>query len=551
MKNSSSPEQTGAAEDVDELMPAKPWCDHAGSAISPLEETDIAAVHGVFDAQNFSLLLSRDKEIGRYDNSTCRKTGKGKSIPKRQRPTEVNTVLAFAGGDNRIEIPTAPTKNPKSETMTSTLDDAELLKDLRGLGKPLLFDGNDTDVSFFTVSEDDSILLLRMDDVVDTGPDEHHRAIGEIANQMNQHIEVPQIQYTDKVADKSVAVQRQVSPRTTETTAPEYIGAVAGKYQWDDRPGGDADKDVQGEAIAKYCWSEGKTAVSIFLELDGLDDVTEDASKAESGKTNVSLTIASVASKQRIFTLTGLAHEITGVKVVQKKGKQTVSLMRAKREEKTWHKLLDDASTKEAVAEDTASSNTDITSRVSQTTLSDFSKNMGEPSPKENEEEIDDQTRSMDSHEIQCEKEYGIDLRADTGTLFFPGKIVMEQHSLTHFPNQPWSKETKSSGFEESAGELTNDRDSAKMPGMWITNTISGRRSTLMELASATPLNESKFSGRPQSQQVLSTRLVPRESTRVQMTTRCKPTLSRKETLGAGRRRLGKSRKQHDQHELE
>ena len=52
------------------------------------------------------------------------------------------------------------------------------------------------------------------------------------------------------------AVQRQVSPRTTKTKALEYIGAVAGKYQWDDRPGGDADKDVQGEAITKYCWSE-------------------------------------------------------------------------------------------------------------------------------------------------------------------------------------------------------------------------------------------------------------------------------------------------------
>ena len=102
VKNSSSPEQTGAAgkprntqmlEDVDELMPAKPWCDHAESAISPLEETDISAVHSVFDAQNFSLLLSRDEEIevlrsppswnscgGAYDNSTDRKTGKGKSI---------------------------------------------------------------------------------------------------------------------------------------------------------------------------------------------------------------------------------------------------------------------------------------------------------------------------------------------------------------------------------------------------------------------------------------------------------------------------------------
>ena len=145
VQNSSSPEQTGAAgkprftmlEDVDELMPAKPWCDHAESAILPLEETDIAAVHSVFGAQNFSLLLSREEmEVlrslsrwnpggGAYDNSANRNTGKGKDIPTRQRPTEVNTVLTLAGGDSRIEIPTAPTKNPKSGTTTPTLDDAE------------------------------------------------------------------------------------------------------------------------------------------------------------------------------------------------------------------------------------------------------------------------------------------------------------------------------------------------------------------------------------------------------------------------------------------
>ena len=96
---------------------------------------------------------------------------------------------------------------------------------------------------------------------------------------------------------------------------------------------------------------------------------------------------------------------------------------------------------------------------VCQTTLSDFSKNLEEPSPTENEEEIDDQTRSMISPEIQCEKENKSDLRADTGTLFLPDKIAMEPHSLTHFPRQPWSKKTKSSGFEESVGDLANDQD--------------------------------------------------------------------------------------------
>ena len=35
------------------------------------------------------------------------------------------------------------------------------------------------------------------------------------------------------------------------------------------------------KAITKYSWSEGKNAVNIYLELDGLDDVTDDAFKAE------------------------------------------------------------------------------------------------------------------------------------------------------------------------------------------------------------------------------------------------------------------------------
>ena len=98
---------------------------------------------------------------------------------------------------------------------------------------------------------------------------EHHRAIREMDKQV-----MPQIQYTDKVAYESVVVQRQVSPRTSET-----------------KP-------------------------RIFK-----------------------LTVNTC--KQRIFKLTDLAQEIIGVKGAQK----------------TCAKLLDDASTKEAVADDTANSN--------------------------------------------------------------------------------------------------------------------------------------------------------------------------------------------------
>ena len=75
-------------------------------------------------------------------------------------------------------------------------------------------------------------------------------------NHVNQHIEIPQIQHTDKVADDSIVIQRQISPKTTVTKAPEH--------QHYDRSSGDEDRDVQGEAITKYSWSEGKNTVNIL-----------------------------------------------------------------------------------------------------------------------------------------------------------------------------------------------------------------------------------------------------------------------------------------------
>ena len=40
----------------------------------------------------------------------------------------------------------------------------------------------------------------------------------------------------------------------------------------------------KAKPIPKYCWSEGKNTVSVYLELDGLDDVADDAFKVEFDK---------------------------------------------------------------------------------------------------------------------------------------------------------------------------------------------------------------------------------------------------------------------------
>ncbi|CAE7191440.1 pgk-1, partial [Symbiodinium sp. CCMP2456] len=124
---------------------------------------------------------------------------------------------------------------------------------------------------------------------------------------------------------------------------PKWEGTVTGKYQWDDskKKNTDADKDMgsAGDAITKYSWGDGKKQVSIYIELDGLDDCTEDMFQASSGEKDVSLTIAKVAGRRRTFSLKDLAHEIDGVKVNHKKGKGMVVLKLTKKEEQPWFKL--------------------------------------------------------------------------------------------------------------------------------------------------------------------------------------------------------------------
>jgi len=124
-----------------------------------------------------------------------------------------------------------------------------------------------------------------------------------------------------------------------------YEGAAAGKYNWDaPAKGVDADKDMQGEAINKYSWSDGKKQVSIYIELEGLDDVADDAIQSESGANEVSLTIAGIKGAKRRFSMTNLSHEITGVKVNRKPGKNTVVLKLQKKEEEPWFSLSENAS---------------------------------------------------------------------------------------------------------------------------------------------------------------------------------------------------------------
>merc|ERR1712050_232766 len=102
--------------------------------------------------------------------------------------------------------------------------------------------------------------------------------------------------------------------------------------------------DLAGEAITKYSWSDGKKVVSIYVEMEGLDAVPDDALQTESGEKEATLTITAIGSpaRKKQLKLQKLANAIDGVKLVRKPGKNTVVLKLTKKDaEKSWWKLLD------------------------------------------------------------------------------------------------------------------------------------------------------------------------------------------------------------------
>lgn len=121
----------------------------------------------------------------------------------------------------------------------------------------------------------------------------------------------------------------------------EWEGAAKGKYNWGESSTAASADNVGGEAITKYSWSDGKEQVSIYIELDGLDDVDEGALSTESGERSVSFTFVSIGGQRRCFQLANLAHGISEVRMQRMLGRNQVVLKLLKKEQQTWSSLTE------------------------------------------------------------------------------------------------------------------------------------------------------------------------------------------------------------------
>uniref|UniRef100_A0A7S4QSG0 CS domain-containing protein n=1 Tax=Alexandrium monilatum TaxID=311494 RepID=A0A7S4QSG0_9DINO len=149
----------------------------------------------------------------------------------------------------------------------------------------------------------------------------------------------------EEAAAKESADAKAKPAKKEASPGEAWEGVCAGKYAWGG--GGEvarrsADAEIAGEAITQYGWADGKMTVSVYVELPGLDAVPDEQISCEGDGRRVSLTVSSIGTppRRRRLALGGLAHEIAGVKLVRKPGKDTIVLRLQKKEAGTWFELL-------------------------------------------------------------------------------------------------------------------------------------------------------------------------------------------------------------------
>jgi len=132
-----------------------------------------------------------------------------------------------------------------------------------------------------------------------------------------------------------------------QSATPAFEGCAKGKYDWAGTAGGKvAAKDgAVGSRITDYAFGDGPKKASVYVDLEGLDDVADAdmaATLVAPTKLEFSVTIGGAARK---LTLTPLLEPCSAAKILRKPGKNRVVLKLTKEEAKPWAKLLAQAAT--------------------------------------------------------------------------------------------------------------------------------------------------------------------------------------------------------------
>ncbi len=118
----------------------------------------------------------------------------------------------------------------------------------------------------------------------------------------------------------------------------DFEGCAKGKYAWTDT--GSTKAEDLGDAIRDYAFSDGNKKASVYVDLDGLDALSDDAlTVTKVSETRVEFT-AQFPSGKRCLTLSPLHASIDDASLLRKPGKNRVILKLKKTKPEAWSTLL-------------------------------------------------------------------------------------------------------------------------------------------------------------------------------------------------------------------
>jgi len=145
-------------------------------------------------------------------------------------------------------------------------------------------------------------------------------------------------------AKEAAPATAPASPAKEEKKPVEYECGAKGKYQDSTGP---KEAKLGGSAIKDYGWADGKKRVSVYVDLEGIKDLSDDNFSVDFSSENarkVVLTI-NMGKEKRTLTLNGLTADVSDVKLeLKKKAENQAQLRLVKKEEGAWYKLLESSS---------------------------------------------------------------------------------------------------------------------------------------------------------------------------------------------------------------
>jgi hypothetical protein len=163
-----------------------------------------------------------------------------------------------------------------------------------------------------------------------------------VKEQGTEAVRAKDVEMKDAATDKEESTDTN-NTKTEETSTSKDNDGYFGKYNWNGKKTSKVSSNdgILGDNIPAYSWSDGKKKVSVYVTLDGFDDLPDDAFSVKLAKDKKGFRFEARMNdtKKKVLLVDNLNATVSEAKVIRKKGKNMAVIKLTKEKERTWYNL--------------------------------------------------------------------------------------------------------------------------------------------------------------------------------------------------------------------